>query len=396
MAAEKVSFAKRTRDQLLGTLVLLAVISEDPQQVQAAMNAIDAAGELTYRGAAGTIRNYVALWYDSFPEGFEVREGAFAAGTGMILERVVPESKQSAVLLVYGAVLRRVAELGPDQSIVPGHTDDPEADLYLTAIYGAWYASQPELDPAGKVATLERIAAHLDHGQLHDGAELDEGQAELAYTVLAAAFGDAFAGSVSREPNQRKYWENDLVGAAYTHHAHPDEGSQEYLIQLHGLVVQGRRQDAEDAAARVLARVPRSDWPVISAPSWAGPDAVARAWLGCELIARHHPYIRVEALPRNGFRISWTGEPTVEQMRELVAEVITTRGIPLDPAAADYRRTKLDLDKLADEATRLTAKGGNKIAVRTAILDQFRKARAERGVAGVLGLMTTIRERGLG
>lgn len=127
-------------------------------------------------------------------------------------------------------------------------------------------------------------------------------------------------------------------------------------------------------------------------------QATVMLWLGAELVQRTHPYVTVERRLRSaGYLVTWIGEPTVEEMRDLVAAVIAERAIPLDPADAAYKREKLDLQALAAEAMRLHTRGMSKAAndeLREDLMERLRRHKRDGGVVEVMSFMRTLREQG--
>jgi hypothetical protein len=374
--------ADLTHYRLLAVRLLLAMIDEDPKRIRTAMQAIDQHGDFAFRVAVSEIRNHVATWHLRFPPGYELRSGAFIAGTRLILGRTVPESIQTEVLMGFGQLAYEIGE-GRANGVVPPDTNNLAADLFLTTVYAAWFASQPDLDPAGKRAQLDGIAAHREHTAIRDGAVLSDTQTATALSVLDDEFGSVFAGSVPTRSGQRGPTEHELLAVAYAHaHATPSSGSLEHLRHLYDLVIQGRCERAEDAAHPYVMRLPADQRP-LTAPGGTDWDTGIRAWFTGVLVARlRHPFVTVTPRPA-GYSVAWTGEPTVEEMRTLVANVIAEGGIPLDPARMSWARTKLDLAALAETTARRT---GDPAA---AVLERLRTLKARKGSAGVLNFVAS-------
>jgi len=119
------------------------------------------------------------------------------------------------------------------------------------------------------------------------------------------AYGEAFAGSGRVSPAARPF-ENDLVGAACTHHAHPDGGSQDHLPTCTDwCAVPPPRRSGRRRTTAHGSRPPTSQ---TSHPRLVGP----RPWpelVDCELHCPPHAYIRVtRPHATTGYIVSWTGE----------------------------------------------------------------------------------------
>ncbi|TLG01782.1 hypothetical protein FEK35_23265 [Nocardia cyriacigeorgica] len=169
--------------ELLGLQLLNAVITGEDATAGDVVTEIDRRGELGYWLAWRAIQDMGGMWINQMWDTARPTATTLLPGVMAIIDRVVPESKRTAVKLAYTPVIAEfVDSKGGDLYPIP--TSDVEADLWLIAAFSAWCADQPAVDPTRARDQLAGSIAYLQRADRACAADADLEQIVTAQRLL--------------------------------------------------------------------------------------------------------------------------------------------------------------------------------------------------------------------